>query len=111
MAAAPLILALDTSCDDTAAAVTRGRVVLSNVVASQVELHKQYGGVFPTVAKLAHREQIAPVALAALKRARVRAEDIDLAAVTQGRGWHRLWRWGLPLPSSGLLNTASRWLA
>ncbi|MCA9370188.1 tRNA (adenosine(37)-N6)-threonylcarbamoyltransferase complex transferase subunit TsaD, partial [Candidatus Woesebacteria bacterium] len=53
-----LILAIDTSCDDTAAAVTKGTTVLSNVIASQTQLHQPYGGVFPTVAKQAHKENI-----------------------------------------------------
>ncbi len=81
-----LILAIDTSCDDTSAAVTLGRVVLSNVIASQTELHKQYGGVFPTVAKQAHRENIEPVVKLALKKAGVTLEQLDAIAVTRGPG-------------------------
>lgn len=81
-----LILAIDTSADDTSAAVTQGTRVLSNVIASQTELHKQYGGIFPTVAKLAHKENIAPTVAAALKRAHVSEKDIDAVAVTQGPG-------------------------
>lgn len=81
-----LILAIDTSCDDTAAAVTQGSTVLSNIIASQTELHRPYGGVFPTVAKQAHRENIAPVIRNALRRARVSAEQIEAVAVTQGPG-------------------------
>jgi N6-L-threonylcarbamoyladenine synthase len=80
------ILAIDTSCDDTSAAVTEGVTVLSNVVASQAELHKQYGGVFPTVAKLAHRENIAPTIKLALKRAHLSMAEIDAVAVTHGPG-------------------------
>lgn len=82
----PQILAIDTSCDDTSAAVTRGTVVLSNVVASQVELHKQYGGVFPTVAKLAHKENITATISLALKQAGVHLDDIQALAVTYGPG-------------------------
>ncbi|GIK84348.1 MAG: tRNA N6-adenosine threonylcarbamoyltransferase [Patescibacteria group bacterium] len=82
----PLILAVDTSCDDTAAAILQGRTILSNVIASQTQLHKQYGGVFPTVAKQAHKENIAPTILAALKRAKVSWEDVDALAVTVGPG-------------------------
>lgn len=82
----PLILAIDTSCDDTSAAVTQGRAVLSNVVASQVQLHKQYGGVFPTVAKQAHRENIALVVRAALQHAGVNESELAAVAVTQGPG-------------------------
>ena len=80
------ILAIDTSCDDTAAAVTSGTVVLSNVVASQAQLHKQYGGVFPTLAKQAHRENIVAVVKAALVRAHVKPSELDAIAVTQGPG-------------------------
>lgn len=81
-----LILAIDTSCDDTAAAVTRGRVVYANVVASQVELHKKFGGVFPTIAKQAHRQRIAPVVALALERAGVTWSAVARIAVTQGPG-------------------------
>lgn len=87
MPAAPdLILAIDTSCDDTAAAVTQGTTVLSNVIASQTQLHKPYGGVFPTVAKQAHAENIVPTISVALKRAGVRIDDISTLAVTLGPG-------------------------
>lgn len=82
----PIVLAVDTSCDDTAVAVTQGLTVLSNVVASQTQLHKPYGGVFPTVAKQAHKENIAPTARCALKRAGVLESEIDIVAVTQGPG-------------------------
>jgi N6-L-threonylcarbamoyladenine synthase len=80
------ILAIDTSCDDTSAAVTSGTTVLSNVIASQTQLHKQYGGVFPTVAKQAHKENIEATVRAALKRALVEWSEIDAVAVTQGPG-------------------------
>lgn len=80
------VLAIDTSCDETAAAVVRGVEVLSNVVASQVELHKPYGGVFPTVAKQAHKENIDRVVALALKRAQLDWPEIDAIAVTQGPG-------------------------
>lgn len=82
----PLLLSIDTSCDDTSAAVTCGTTVLSNIVASQTELHKPFGGVFPTVAKQAHKENIQPTIQMALKRARVQLNDIDAIAVTQGPG-------------------------
>lgn len=86
MSTQPLILAIDTSCDDTAAAVVSGRVVLSNVVASQTELHKPYGGVFPTVAKQAHKENIDRVIALALRRAHVQPNQLSAVAVTQGPG-------------------------
>lgn len=82
----PVILAIDTSCDETSIAVTQGQRVLSNVIASQVNLHKQYGGVFPTVAKQAHKENIEPTIKAALKRAGKTKENINYIAVTQGPG-------------------------
>jgi N6-L-threonylcarbamoyladenine synthase len=82
----PTILAIDTSCDDTSVAVTRGWEVLSNVIASQVELHREYGGVFPTVAKQAHKENIAPTVARALDAADRDWSHIDAIAVTQGPG-------------------------
>lgn len=81
-----LILAIDTSCDDTSVAVTSGTEVWSNVIASQTQLHKQYGGVFPTVAKQAHKENLPPTVAAALRRAGVTWSDITAIAVTQGPG-------------------------
>jgi N6-L-threonylcarbamoyladenine synthase len=82
----PLILAIDTSCDETSAAVTLGRVVLSNVIASQTDIHEPYGGVFPTLAKKAHVQNIEPVVQKALKLARVNFKDLDAVAVTLGPG-------------------------
>lgn len=82
----PLILALDTSCDETAAAVTNGTTVLSNVIASQAELHRPYGGVFPTIAKQAHKENIDRTIALAMKRARITIDQLDAIAVTQGPG-------------------------
>ncbi|MDA1079902.1 MAG: tRNA (adenosine(37)-N6)-threonylcarbamoyltransferase complex transferase subunit TsaD [bacterium] len=81
-----ILLAIDTSCDDTAVAVTSGTTVLSNVIASQTDLHRQYGGVFPTVAKQAHKENIQPTVTAALRRAGTTWDDITALAVTQGPG-------------------------
>jgi N6-L-threonylcarbamoyladenine synthase len=81
-----LILGIDTSCDDTSAAVVDGTRILSNIVSSQVKLHQKYGGVMPTVAKLAHQERIQPVIELALKRADVKMEQIDAIAVTAGPG-------------------------
>lgn len=66
-----LILAIDTSCDETSAAVCCGRRVLSNVISSQVDLHKKYGGVYPALAKRAHQERIDFVVNEALKRASI----------------------------------------
>ncbi len=80
------LLAIDTSCDDTAAAVVCGTVVLSNVIASQTELHRPYGGVFPTVAKQAHKENIDAVIALALQRAKMLPQQLTAIAVTQGPG-------------------------
>lgn len=82
----PLVLAIDTSCDETAVAVTQGLMVKSNAVASQVQLHKQYGGVFPTVAKQAHIENLPATVKAAMSKAGAAWSDIELIAVTQGPG-------------------------
>ena len=82
-----LILGIDTSCDDTSCAVVaNGRVVLSNVVSSQVDLHAKYGGVVPEIASRKHLEMIAPVTYEALERAGARLSDIGGVAVTQGPG-------------------------
>jgi N6-L-threonylcarbamoyladenine synthase len=82
-----LILGIETSCDETAAAVVAdGRRVLSSVVATQFELHAQYGGVVPEIAARRHLESILPVIQAALDRAGVSPQEIDGLAVTQGPG-------------------------
>ena len=81
------ILAIETSCDETAAAVIEdGRRILSNVVASQVDLHAQYGGVFPEIASRAHIEAIVPVIEQAMREAHVGFDDLDAVAVTHGPG-------------------------
>jgi len=80
------ILALETSCDDTCAAVLKDTCILSNVISSQTDLHKTWGGVVPDIAKRAHQERILPVIETALKRAKLKIEDLDLIAVTQGPG-------------------------
>lgn len=80
------ILSIDTSCDDTSAAVTYGRKVLSNVISSQVELHAEWGGVVPGLAKQEHEKRIDSVLDRALKDAGLGYEDIDAFAVTQGPG-------------------------
>lgn len=83
---APKILAIDTSCDDTSVAVTQGKTVLANVIASQTQLHAPYGGVFPTVAKQAHKENIEQAIKVALQRAGVSWTEIGALGVTQGPG-------------------------
>jgi len=81
------ILAIETSCDETAAAVVRGgRWVLSNVVASQIALHESYGGIVPELASRQHVTAIVPVLREALATAGVGRDDIDAIAVTEGPG-------------------------
>lgn len=81
------ILAIDTSCDETSAAVTCGRRVLSNVISSQIKIHQKYGGVYPALAKRAHQERIDYVIAQALQRAGLQsADDLSAIAVTQGPG-------------------------
>ncbi|MGE5473491.1 MAG: tRNA (adenosine(37)-N6)-threonylcarbamoyltransferase complex transferase subunit TsaD [Ignavibacteriales bacterium] len=79
-------LAIETSCDETSAAVTCGRKVLSNVISSQIELHKVYGGVVPEIASRHHVENISPVIKEALDKAGVSFSDIDFVATTYGPG-------------------------
>jgi N6-L-threonylcarbamoyladenine synthase len=83
----PRILSIETSCDETAAAVVaEGRTILSNIVASQAAKHAQYGGVFPEVASRMHIEVIYPVVHQALTDAHLDLGDIDAIAVTRGPG-------------------------
>jgi len=82
----PLILGIETSCDETAAAVLRGRAILSNVIASQAEIHREYGGVVPELASRHHLERIDAVVDLALRRAQVQLTDLDAVAVTHGPG-------------------------
>lgn len=82
-----MILGIETSCDETSAAVVvDGRDVRSNVVSSQARLHERYGGVVPEIAARAHVEQIAPIIAEALKQARATPQDITAIAVTEGPG-------------------------
>lgn len=87
LSARGLVLAIETSCDETAAAVVeRGRRTLSNVVSSQVAIHERYGGVVPELASREHLRNIVPVVHAALKEAAVSFADLDAVAVTEGPG-------------------------
>jgi N6-L-threonylcarbamoyladenine synthase len=82
-----MILGIETSCDETAAAlVTHDGVVCANVVASQAELHSRYGGVVPEVASRRHLELAAPVLAETLEQAEATLDDIDTVAVTHGPG-------------------------
>ena len=82
-----LILAIESSCDETAASVVKnGRTILSNVISSQIELHKLYGGVVPEIASRKHIEKINQVVEEALKEADVTLDDLDAIGVTYGPG-------------------------
>ena len=81
------ILAIESSCDETAAAVVvNGREVLSNVISSQIDLHTLYGGVVPELASRAHQQNIVPVVDHALKKAGVEREELSAIAFTRGPG-------------------------
>jgi len=82
-----LILAIESSCDETAASVVKnGRTILSNVISSQIELHKLYGGVVPEIASRKHIEKVNQVIEEALKDADVTLDDLDAIGVTYGPG-------------------------
>jgi len=81
-----VILALETSCDETSAALVDGGRVRSNVVSSQADLHARYGGVVPEVASRRHLELVSPVVREALAEAGATLDDVDLVAVTTGPG-------------------------
>jgi N6-L-threonylcarbamoyladenine synthase len=81
-----LTLGIETSCDETAAAVLRDQAVLSNIVSSQIDLHKKYGGVVPELASREHLRNLMPVIREALGAAKVSLPDIDLVAVTYAPG-------------------------
>lgn len=82
----PTILAFETSCDETAVAVVRGREALSNVLSSQIDLHSRFGGVVPEVAARAHVEAIRGLTHRALSLAGVHPDDLDGVAATAGPG-------------------------
>lgn len=107
------ILAIESSCDETAAAVVEdGTRVLSSVVASQVEIHHVYGGVVPELASRKHIEAIVPVVREALETAGIDASALDAVAVTQGPGlvgallvgfsFAKAYAWGLGVPCVGV---------
>lgn len=82
-----LVLGIESSCDETAAAVVRGgREILSSVVSSQIELHKPFGGVVPELASREHLEKIDPIVEQAISEADIALEDIEAVAVTRGPG-------------------------
>jgi N6-L-threonylcarbamoyladenine synthase len=83
---APLVLGIETSCDETAIGIVKGRTLLANEIASSVQEHARFGGVVPEIASRAHLEAMIPALDRALKSANVSLKDIDAVAVTAGPG-------------------------
>ncbi|MGR0319200.1 tRNA (adenosine(37)-N6)-threonylcarbamoyltransferase complex transferase subunit TsaD [Agromyces sp. ZXT2-3] len=83
---APLVLGIETSCDETGIGIVRGTELLANAIASSMDEHARYGGVVPEVAARAHLEALGPTIRAALAEASVRLDDLDAVAVTNGPG-------------------------
>ena len=83
---APLVLGIETSCDETGIGIVRGRTLLSNTIASSMDEHARYGGVVPEVAARAHLEALQPAIERALAEAGVTLQDLDAVAVTSGPG-------------------------
>lgn len=81
-----MILAIETSCDETAAAITNGREILSNIVKSQIDIHSKFGGVVPEVASRHHAECIAQITKIALAEAKISFKDVSAVAVTYAPG-------------------------
>jgi N6-L-threonylcarbamoyladenine synthase len=108
-----LILGVESSCDETAAAVVRdGREILSSIISSQIELHRPFGGVFPELAAREHLEKIRPVVHEAIAAAGIEFKDLNAIAVTQGPGligsllvgvsYAKALAWGLGIPVIGV---------
>lgn len=81
-----IILAIESSCDETAAAIIKDEELLANIVSTQIEVHTKYGGVMPEIASRLHCENIAIVLKEALDKAQIKLEDISAVAVTRGPG-------------------------
>ena len=81
-----LILAIESSCDETSVAITKDGKLLSNVVNTQIEVHQKYGGVMPEIASRLHCENIALVLKEAVEKANIKLEDVDAFAITRGPG-------------------------
>src|SRR3954469_5871441 len=108
-----LILGVESSCDETAAAVVQdGREILSSVISSQIDLHRPWGGVVPELASREHLAKIEPVVEEALQNANVSRSEIDAIAVTQGPGligsllvgvcYAKAFAWALDIPLVGI---------
>src|SRR4030095_7372873 len=82
-----LVLGIETSCDETAAAIVRdGNKIISSVIASQIQTHKRFGGVVPELASREHLDKIVPIVNEAFERASLKSNDVDASAVTVGPG-------------------------
>ena len=81
-----LILAIESSCDETSVAITKDGKLLSNVINTQIEVHQKYGGVMPEIASRLHCENIALVLKEAVEKANIKLEDVDAFAITRGPG-------------------------
>ena len=81
-----IILGIETSCDETSAAVLKGDELLSNVISSQIDIHRRFGGVVPEIASRNHLTAIVPVIDEALSRAGIEKRELDAIAVTYGAG-------------------------
>ncbi|MFO7558084.1 MAG: tRNA (adenosine(37)-N6)-threonylcarbamoyltransferase complex transferase subunit TsaD [Desulfobacterales bacterium] len=108
-----IVLGIESSCDETAASVVEdGRIVLSSIVSSQVEVHHAYGGVVPELASRKHIENITPVVNEALKKSGKKKEELDAVAATQGPGligsllvgfsFAKGYAWALDIPFVGI---------
>jgi N6-L-threonylcarbamoyladenine synthase len=86
VAGGPLVLGIETSCDETGIGIVRGDILLANVIASSMDEHARYGGVVPEIAARAHLEALTPSLTAALTEAGVTLQDLDAIAVTSGPG-------------------------
>lgn len=81
-----IILGIESSCDETACAITKNGDLISNVVSTQIEVHQKYGGVMPEIASRLHLENVGCVILEALEKANIKMEDVTAIAVTRGPG-------------------------
>ena len=86
MTGGPLVLGIETSCDETGVGIVRGQTLLVDAVASSVELHARFGGVVPEVASRAHLEAMVPTIERACREGGIRLDDLDAIAVTAGPG-------------------------
>ena len=81
-----IILGIESSCDETACAIIKNGELIANVISTQIEMHKKYGGVMPEIASRLHLENIGVVIKEAMEKANVQFEDLSAIAVTRGPG-------------------------